>query len=128
MSSWTKCRMTVKDRNKLFEAAKRLGLTVDHKKQKFSANSYTGAKNVDAVIKGKGGAIGMVEKSTDEYDLVYDDYNWSNSMYDQVGSHCSKLTREYSRTIVEDQVSLMGGFISGVETKDTGEIHLNVSI
>ncbi len=128
MSSWTKCQMTVKDSGKLFEAAKRLGLTVDHKKQKFSANSYTQAKDVDAVIKVKGGAIGMVEKATDEYDLVYDDYNWSGSMHDQVGNGCAKLTREYSRAIVEDQVSLMGGFITDTEIKNTGEVHLSVSI
>ncbi len=120
--------MTVKDRDKLFEAAKRLGLTVDHKKQKFSANNYTEAIDADAVMKGHGGAIGVVEKATDEYELMYDDYNWSNSMYDQVGSHCSKLTREYSKVIVEDQVSLMGGFITEAETKNTGEIHLSVSI
>jgi len=120
--------MTIKDRDKLFEAAKRLGLTVDHKKQKFAANSYTGAKNVDAVLVGKGGTIGMVEKATDEYDLVYDDYNWSNSAYEQLGSKCSKLTREYSKVIVEDQVSLMGGLVTNTETKNNGEIHLSVSI
>jgi hypothetical protein len=49
-------------------------------------------------------------------------------MYDTVGNRCDKLTREYSQAMVEDQVSLMGGFVTNMETKNDGELHMTVSI
>lgn len=128
MSHWTKCKVEIKKLDKLFEAAKKLGMSVDHSTKMHAANRHTGEKKVDAVLSLGHDSIGVVKNDQGNYDLMYDTYDWEDEMILAAGHNCEKLTREYAIGVVQDEIDLMGGFISDTEIKANNETHLTVQI
>ena len=128
MSHWTKCKVDVKETGKLFEAAEKLGMKVDRSTKMHAANRHTGKRKVDSVLSLGDDSIGVVKNDRGTFDLIYDSYDWEEGMYDAVGTNCEKLTREYTIGVVEDEIGLMGGFVSDMEVKANNETHLTVQI